>query len=69
MPEVGLEPTQISPRDFESRASTDFATPAGGGKTKKIPNLGCMATAFHTFGDFCFVCRAQVYFAFYRQGE
>ena len=30
VPEVGLEPTQISPRDFESRASTNFATPAEG---------------------------------------
>jgi hypothetical protein len=28
---VGLEPTWISPRDFESRAYTDFATPAGVG--------------------------------------
>ncbi len=33
VPEVGLEPTQISPRDFESRASTDFATPAWGVST------------------------------------
>jgi hypothetical protein len=28
VPEEGLEPTRISPRDFESRASTNFATPA-----------------------------------------
>ena len=35
VPEVGLEPTQISPRDFESRASTDFATPAWGVKDEE----------------------------------
>lgn len=30
VPEVGLEPTRrISPADFESAASTNFATPAG----------------------------------------
>ena len=28
MPEEGLEPTRITPRDFESRASTNCATPA-----------------------------------------
>lgn len=37
VPEVGLEPTRrISPADFESAASTNFATPArvrpGGGR-------------------------------------
>ena len=33
VPGAGLEPAQISPRDFESRASTNFATPAKGGKS------------------------------------
>ena len=28
MPEVGIEPTRISPREFESRASASSATPA-----------------------------------------
>ena len=29
VPEVGIEPTRISPREFESRASASSATPAG----------------------------------------
>ena len=28
MPVAGLEPARITPRDFESRASANFATPA-----------------------------------------
>ena len=28
MPLAGLEPARIAPRDFESRASANFATPA-----------------------------------------
>ena len=39
VPEVGLEPTQISPRDFESRASTDFATPAEGERGGRYQTL------------------------------
>ena len=29
VPEVGLEPTWLAPRDFESRMYTNFITPAG----------------------------------------
>ncbi len=37
MPRVGIEPTLLSERDFESRASTNFTTEAGG---REVRNYG-----------------------------
>ena len=36
VPKAGLEPARISTVDFESTASTDFATPARKGMRKRV---------------------------------
>lgn len=46
VPEVGLEPTRrISPADFESAASTNFATPAGVRPRRVAVKVGGIITA------------------------
>jgi hypothetical protein len=61
VPEVGLEPTRrISPADFESAASTNFATPAGarlevGGIISVGPGAStvyCPKAEFNSCSDF-----------------
>ena len=47
MPGEGLEPSWISPRDFESRASTNFAITAGGGKDEEDSKTTPKANAFN----------------------
>jgi hypothetical protein len=37
VPRVGIEPTLLAERDFESRASTNFATEAGAGEGRILP--------------------------------
>ncbi|MEY4560805.1 MAG: hypothetical protein RLZZ618_82 [Pseudomonadota bacterium] len=39
VPRVGIEPTLLAERDFESRASTDFATEAGAVEPAILPQL------------------------------
>ena len=54
VPEAGLEPARgFSPEDFESSASTDFATPASGkrGCASKGPDYGTQQTVFRGLGD------------------
>lgn len=53
VPEVGLEPTRrISPADFESAASTNFATPAG-------VRLGAVESGRHYNSETAAVNRCQ----------
>ena len=40
VPRVGIEPTLLAERDFESRASTDFATEAGAVEGEILPQRG-----------------------------
>ena len=50
VPKAGLEPARISTVDFESTASTDFATPARKGMRKTlwiIPAARCHASISH----------------------
>jgi hypothetical protein len=44
VPGTGLEPVQLSPRDFKSLVSTDFTTQAGGGPVgTRTPNQRIMS--------------------------
>ncbi len=66
VPEAGLEPARgFSPGDFESPASTDFATPASGkalGTLLKEADYGTRPTPFLPLGDNAIMATRKIHY-------